>query len=133
MKEFLTKRNVIVIVGILSISLGLVYYLNLPQMTNDAISTTTLWGRVALLVGLLTALSALSKRTGWVISTLLVVIVLLQIPPVALWFIFNGTIVGELGTPNAPVGHWAWAVPHILLAVLSIKTIFLGRRNQIFS
>jgi hypothetical protein len=131
MKDFLTKQHVTMIVGILSISLGLVYYVNLPQMTNDAISTTTLWGRVALFAGLLTALSTLLKRTGWVVSSaLLVVIIFLQIPPVALWFIFNGTIVGEYGT-TSPVGHWAWAVPHILLAMLSVKTIFLWKRKQI--
>lgn len=131
MKRLAANINLTTLSGFFAVTLGLFYIVNVPQMTNDAISSTTIWGLVAMSTGIFTAFLTI-KRTGWIFSCILLsFIILLQVPPIALWFIFNGTIVGEPGTPSAPIGHWAWAVPHTFLAVLSIKAIFDWKRKQI--
>ena len=128
MKDLLTRRSVVVSVGILTIALGLVYYTNVPRMVSDALAPTTLWGRTALVAGTIAVLSSLLGRAGWILGCiLLAVIALLQIPPMILWVVFDGTIVGEPKS-GAPIGHWYWAIPHILLLALSVEGMFSARK-----
>jgi len=86
------------------------------------------WGIALVCLGVMvltlrvTSRNALSFGLQYVSLGLIAV---MQIPPTVLWFAFDGQGVGEHGA--TPVGHWAWAVPHIVLALLALYTGYLVR------
>ncbi|MBO8167618.1 MAG: hypothetical protein H0Z35_00375 [Thermoanaerobacteraceae bacterium] len=123
-------NNLVFFLGVLSTAVGLVYIFNLPKLTGDATWATVPWGWLALFIGVITlwvTIGEKRKQGFWriILSVDLGVMVLLQIPPVLLWFIFNEQVIGEPTTPSAPMGHWLWSVPHIALAIVSFYSLYL--------
>lgn len=123
--------------GILSTVLGLIYILNLPRLTSDATSTTVFWGWLAMIVGIIAMALAPGKRAKGLKKIFLCInlgiMILLQFPPMLLWFVFNGEVISD--GPVGPVGHWFWAVPHIVLTVVAVYSLFysfLYRDNSTF-
>ena len=129
MRKWVINANFLnLLAGSLAIAMGLLYIFNLPQMVSDAIAATRTWGWTVELTGILVIIFAVSKNTVQRSTyPLLAIIVLLQFPPIFLWIAFNGTIVGDGSSSSAPIGHWLWAVPHVLLAIVSTYSIYFYR------
>lgn len=120
----------IVSCGVLAIVTGLVYIANLPGLTSDATGTTIRWGWLVLLGGMLALWLAVSsnqgrRSRGVVVGLLMCLgfIFLLQLPPIVAWFAFHGQVIS--GGPVGPMGHWAWSLPHIVLAAASADALYL--------
>ena len=111
----------------LSITLGLAYGLNLPRFA-DAAWATVPWGITLVFLGIIVVYLRMTghKNTSqFLLYVSLGLITLLQIPPIVLWFVFDGQGVGEYGA--TPVGHWAWSTPHIILALLALYLSYILR------
>lgn len=107
--------------------MGLTYILNLYGLTSDATPATVFWGKIAILTGIIALLAVKGLKINFrlrkfILSIDLVVIVLLQLPPVFLWFLFNGTTVSD--GPGGPPGHWFWSVPHIIIAFAATYSLY---------
>ncbi|SEN56212.1 hypothetical protein SAMN05444955_11456 [Lihuaxuella thermophila] len=61
----------------------------------------------------------LTVDRGMIFSLLL----LAQLPPIALWMVFHGSGISDGTPPSDFVAHWAWALPHLLLAVTTLLSI----------
>lgn len=111
----------------LSIIMGSIYGFNVPRF-GDPIWATVPWGISLVCVGAvvlslrMTSRSTLSLGFQYVSLGLIAV---MQIPPIVLWLVFDGQGVGEHGA--TPVGHWAWAIPHLILALLALYSGYLVR------
>jgi hypothetical protein len=121
--------------GVFSAAVGLVYILNLPRLTADATSAALLWGLIGLACGVVLVVWARlegrldSKRWVLLVSVSLGTTLVIQLPPAALWFAFTGEIVGD--SPfGGPVGHWAWSLPHIFLAMAVAYAMLLAGRAR---
>ena len=110
----------------LSITMGLIYGLNLPRFA-DAAWATVPWGIALVFLGIIVLYLRMTGHNTslCLFYVILGLITLLQVPPVVLWFVFNGQGVGEYGA--TPVGHWAWSTPHIILALLALYLSYLLR------
>jgi len=105
-----------------AILLGLPYLLRAFGPTEAEVVA---WGRVTLLTGVaLAALAlylwrsrrrlaqlALSLGYGW--------LAVLQVLPTGLWILFHGSGISDGSPPSAFVAHWAYALPHLALFLLS--------------
>lgn len=111
----------------MTITVGLVYIRNLYGLTFDATPTIMLWGKIAILTGII-ALLVVSKFKGnprlrkLILLIDLLAIVLLQLPPLFLWLLFNGTTVSD--GPGGPPGYWFWSAPHILVAWTATYSLY---------
>jgi len=119
--------------GVTALATGLVYLVNLPALTSDATNATVPWGWLALLGGMLVLVLVVSSQkgrgTGWAAVGLLISLgfmFLLQLPPIGLWFLFHGQVISD--GPVGPVGHWAWSLPHIVVAAASAAALYLWWR-----
>jgi len=98
--------------------MGLIYIFNPYNLTSDAAPTTAFWGKIAVLAGIIALLAVKGLKRNLrlrklILSIDLMAIILLQLPPVFLWFVFNGTIVSD--GPGGPHGRWFWSIPHIIV------------------
>lgn len=78
-------------------------------------------GLPVLIAGL--AAHRLPRRLQWVLAATLVLLALLQVPPVLLWFLFHDRVISD--GPTGPVGNALWAVPHLALAVGALAMAWL--------
>ncbi|MDT3699328.1 MAG: hypothetical protein RO469_07850 [Thermincola sp.] len=85
------------------------------------------WGKIAVLTGII-ALLVVSKFKGnprlrnFILIIDLLAIFLLQLPPLFLWLLFNGTTIGD--GPEGPLGHWLWSAPHIFVAWAATYSLY---------
>lgn len=119
------RQTALLLIG-LSVTMGLIYGLNLPRFV-DAAWATVPWGITLVLLGIIVLYLRMTghKTSLCLLYVSLGLITLLQIPPVVLWFVFDGQGVGEYGA--TPVGHWAWSTPHIILALLALYLSYILR------
>ncbi len=108
------------------IALGLTYVLHAFGPTEAEVA---LWGRaliclgwalVPLTVGVWRSNSRFIKgiaTLGWSI------VVLLQIPPVLLWFAFHGSGISDGTPPSTFVAHWAYSIPHLAVLAASVAMV----------
>jgi hypothetical protein len=116
-----------------SILLGLPYLVRAFGPTEAEVVS---WGRVAITTGIaLAALVlllwrqrhhqwtriALSLGYGW--------LALLQVLPIVLWLLFHGMGISDGSPPSPFSAHWAYALPHLALFVLSVFILRQLPRN----
>jgi hypothetical protein len=127
-------RNVTLMVAgaVGAIILGFVYIFRAFGPTEAEV---TLWGRTTAVLGVILAISALvaasrrSKALRVPLGLGYSALVLLQIPPIVLWFAAHGSDITD-GTPPSPFrAHWGYAIPHIILLATSALTVFRVFRN----
>ena len=105
-----------------SILLGLPHLLRAFGPTEAEVVS---WGQVALLTGIaLAALALLLWRSRRKLAQLVLSLgygwlALLQVLPIALWILFHGSGISDGSPPSAFVAHWAYALPHLALFLLS--------------
>lgn len=129
MKSFSGRNlNLSVALGVLSVILGVAYLVNYPPVTGDARWATVPWGLVMVVTGCFILVSAIRRQQHHgTINTILIMLFMvnfvLQIPAVILWFIFHGQVVGEYKAMPTVTGHWLWAGPHLILAMLAVISV----------
>jgi len=121
------SASLISISAFLAVIIGLTYILNLYGLTNDASPTSAFWGWMAVVYGAIAILTMKPieryiRLRKIVLSIDLLSLVLLQLPPVFLWFLFSGKVVSD--SHEGPVGHWIWSVPHIILALVAAYSLY---------
>ena len=112
------------ITGISSVLTGLLYLFHVFGPTETEI---VMWGKTAILAGsVLCALALVAQLTHpQPIITLsllvnLMLIALLQIPPIYLWLVSHGSGISDGSPPDAFIAHWIFALPHSVLLILSL-------------
>ena len=111
--------------GLGAVALGLLYAGYAFGPTEAEVAG---WGRVAIILGvaliLVTAARAVAKpvMTLVVSATTLVAVAtaLIQLPPIVLWFVFHGSGISDGTPPSSFVAHWAYALPHAIVAALCL-------------
>ena len=109
--------------GLGATALGLLYATYAFGPTEAEVA---MWGTVAFFAGLAIVIGAAGlqvARPGALrlgIALLTGAVALLQGPPILLWFIFHGAGISD-GSPHTPfVAHWAYALPHVIVAALCV-------------
>lgn len=118
-----------VVVGLLTILTGLLY---LFRVFGPSESEVVTWGILAVILGGVIVLLRTNKYklTNGIKMIFVFLLVLLQIPAIILWFLFNGSGISD-GTPQSNfVAHWIFALPHMMIVFLGILLIVsLFKRN----
>lgn len=118
-----SSRALMVATGLLSILIGSTYTLRLYGPTEAEVYE---WGRVAVTAGVLSIGAAVVLPWVAGIKAILtagyLILGLMQVPPVILWFVFHGTGISDYTPQSGFVAHWAYAIPHMVLAVCSFGT-----------
>lgn len=121
-------RNVMLMVtgAIGAVILGFVYIF---RVYGPMEAEVTLWGKVSVGLGIALGILALtmgSKRTTlcqFALGVGYTALLVLQIPPIILWFAFHGS--PPTDNPLSPfVAHWGYAIPHLILFLLSVFTLY---------
>ncbi|MDX9953475.1 MAG: hypothetical protein RBT75_05245 [Anaerolineae bacterium] len=105
-----------------SILLGLPYLVHAFGPTEAEVVS---WGQVAIATGAVLAglvLLLWRQRHRWaqiVLSVGYGWLALLQVLPIVLWLLFHGTGISDGSPPSPFTAHWAFALPHLALFVLS--------------
>lgn len=110
-----------------AIALGLLYIYRAFGPTEAEVVS---WGRVSLYAGI--ALATLSLVAGCkpirilklVLGLVCLFLIVLQLPPIILWFAFHGSGISDRPPPSPFVAHWGYAVPHITVATISAFTLY---------
>jgi len=116
-------RSWVFLSGVGAVMLGMPYMLRLFGPTEVEVAK---WGRLCVATGLfqfgvgvsLNLLNPSARRS--LVGLGGVLIAVLQVLPIALWFVFSGSPIAD-GTPHAAfVAHWAYCLPHVGLGALGI-------------
>lgn len=109
-----------------AVALGLAYVFHAFGPTEAEVVT---WGLVCVwLGGVLVVASLLLARSQHILANVALALgfstlALLQLLPAGLWFIFHGRGISDGTPPSQFVAHWAYALPHLLLAVTSALVV----------
>ncbi|MDD2246568.1 MAG: hypothetical protein PHC39_05755 [Proteiniphilum sp.] len=121
-----------ILISLLSIGNILLGYSYVHEWYGVLESEVQYWGYFSEVLGLLLLILAWMPHKGNFTRVILSICLVIQIPPIILWFIFHG---GEI-TDYVPafsdqfVAHWAFSVPHILLAAMCVYLLKLIKRNS---
>lgn len=55
---------------------------------------------------------------------------LIQIPAIILWLLFNGHGISDGSPPSSFVAHWIFAIPHLVIVLLGIILIKSLLKNK---
>ena len=114
------------ITGVSSVLTGLLYLFHVFGPTETEI---VMWGKTAILAGIvLCALALVAQLTHQPLINLsilvnLMLIALLQIPPIYLWLVSHGSGISDGSPPDAFIAHWIFALPHSVLLILSLSIL----------
>jgi hypothetical protein len=115
-----------------SILLGLPYLYRAFGPTEAEVVS---WGQVAITTGAVLAGLALilwRQRPQWgkiVLSLGYGWLALMQVLPIVLWLVFHGAGISDGSPPSPFTAHWAFALPHLALFVLSALIVRQLPRN----
>ena len=128
-----SKRIRFMLVGALgSILLGLPYILRLFGPTEAEV---VMWGRVSLWTGVVLSLLTigLGANNNIIVKMFLslgyLFLAMLQILPIYLWFWFHGFGISDGSPPSTFVAHWGYALPHVVLLVVSGVVVYYIYRD----
>lgn len=110
------------VTGILSVAVGAPYVLRLFGPTEAEVVQ---WGQLAVEAGLISlALSwpAVVANARVILVPGYAVLGLMQLPPIALWFLFHGSPISDPTPRSDFVAHWSYSLPHMLLAACAFAT-----------
>jgi hypothetical protein len=118
--------------GLSAVTLGLLY-------ANYAFGPTeaeaAAWGRIAIALGATqtmgTAIWMATRSAALRTAVALVAgaITLIQLPPIGLWLVFHGSGISDGTPPSSFVAHWAYALPHVIVAALCIGAVLACARQ----
>ena len=105
------------------------FYMLYDFMNNDVAPNVKVFGKsqlvITALVILFLAVNEIKPKCyftwGFCITCGLVLII--QIVPAFLWFLFNGEIVADSPFDNGVTGHWLFGVIHLLIIVWGLMNI----------
>jgi len=122
------KRILIILLTIGNILLGYSY---VHEWYGVLESEVQYWGYFSEALGLLLLTSAWTPLKEILTRVILSICLVIQIPPIILWFIFHGSEITDY-TPafsDQFIAHWAFSMPHIILAALCVYLLKLIRRD----
>lgn len=128
------KKGAVMLIGSLgAILLGLPYIFHAFGPTEAEVVT---WGKVSLYTGSVLTLLAVvigrsTKRVSrGILALSYLFLALLQPLPISLWFTFHGTGISDGTPPSSFVAHWAYAMPHLAILVISLVAIVAALKNS---
>lgn len=112
-KNLLTIKYIHIVIGVLSIIVGLMYAEGIYGPTE---SEVVFWGYISIIMGIVTAL--IGNRSISLNFILCILNIALQISPISLWFSFHGRGISDGTPPSNFIAHWVFSLPHILILAL---------------
>jgi heme/copper-type cytochrome/quinol oxidase subunit 4 len=103
--------------GALTVLTGLLYVL---RVFGQIESEVVFWGIVAVMLGSAVTFLAINRRENakLVKIILMFLLALIQLPPILLWFSFNGNSIFDGTASSDFLAHWLFATPHIVIAII---------------
>ena len=110
------------IVGVLAALTGLLYVFRVFGPTEQEVIA---WGILSVILGGCVVLFGININifTNFVEIGLVFFLVLIQIPAIILWLLFNGRGISDGSPPSSFVAHWIFAIPHMIIVLLGIILI----------
>jgi len=129
--KILNLQQVKLIAGILTIIVGIPYVLGFYGPTETEV---VYWGMLSMIMGgVMLGFAIEIKPLKILTKVTALVILLMQIPPIILWFTFYGKGISD-GIPQSNfVAHWIFSVPHIIVGLLCLYLVipvFSKQKNQ---
>ncbi|WP_010174162.1 hypothetical protein [Bacillus coahuilensis] len=112
-------RGLKLILSALCIIVGFLYYWEVFGQTEESVSR---WGLISILSGLvIIPFSFFNNKVAKILTTsIIAVVVVIQIPPIILWFVFHGSGITDGTPPSDFVAHWLYSFPHIMITVIGL-------------
>jgi hypothetical protein len=124
------ESKLLLLVSFLAIGVGLTYSLRLYGYSEREV---VVWGHTSIFLGLsllLTFLFHSKKVVAFLIRVVLLVChILMQILPIWLWFCFHGSSINDGSPMSEFAGHWAYAIPHMIIIFACIYLIDLLKKQ----
>ena len=110
------------IVGVLAALTGLLYVFRVFGPTEQEVIA---WGILSVILGGCVVLFGININifTNFVEIGLVFFLVLIQIPAIILWLLFNGRGISDGSPPSSFIAHWIFAIPHMVIVLLGIILI----------
>lgn len=120
-KNLFTMKYIHIVIGILSIIVGLIYAKGMYGPTESEVGV---WGYMSIIMGIVIVITG---NRSIILSLMLYILnIAMQILPISLWFSFHGRGISDGTPPSNFVAHWGFSLPHILiLALSSIVVLYL--------
>lgn len=117
------------IVGVLTALTGLLYVFRVFGPTEQEVIA---WGILAVILGGCVVLLGfnINITTNFIEIGLVFFLVLIQIPAIILWLLFNGRGISDGTPPSSFVAHWIFAIPHMVIVLLGIILIISLLKNK---
>lgn len=121
----------IYLIGFLSFLIGIIYIVGLYGPTEAEVGR---WGIISIILGcwLMLCNLYLNKKILDKLKIIIIIIILLiQIPPIYLWFVFYGRGISDGTPPSTFIAHWGYSIPHIIIVILCIISINNFIKNKL--
>jgi len=117
------------IVGVLAALTGLLYVFRVFGPTEQEVIA---WGILSVILGGCVVLFGININifTNFVEIGLVFFLVLIQIPAIILWLLFNGRGISDGSPPSSFIAHWIFAIPHMVIVLLGIILIISLLKNK---
>lgn len=125
---FKNSRYTSALISIFSIIVGMTYIIELYGETEAMIGN---WGLRSVSIGiLLFAITNVEYNniSRIILIFIIVFILMLQVPPISLWFVFG---VPEFLLTSNVIAHWSFTLPHMMIFILCIINILQIKNNVI--
>jgi len=125
--SLLVFRIIIFMTGIVSIMLGYSYSHELYGTTEAEVEQ---WGYFAQVLGFIMICLIFNAKWEFFSKLVLYLNILIQIPPIILWFIFHGYRITDAPPTISDqfIAHWAFSIPHILIFILCLVLLHHQKR-----
>ena len=113
-------KGYIALTGLFTIGVGIPYIFGLFGPTEAEVGT---WGNAAIFLGVIILILSIFVTIRFfaiVLASVLLIVVLIQIPPTILWFIFHGHGISDGTPPSWFTAHWGFAIPHIFVITAGV-------------
>ena len=117
------------IVGVLAALTGLLYVFRVFGPTEQEVIA---WGILSVILGGCVVLYGININinTNFIEIGLVFFLVLIQIPAIILWLLFNGRGISDGTPPSSFVAHWIFAIPHLAIVLLGLILISLLKNKN---
>lgn len=126
------KNKKIILMLILSLGSAILGYSYAHEWYGTLESEVEYWGYFSEFLSIALLINIFNSVQGLFMRFILRICLIIQIPPIILWFIFHGSRITDSPPTISDqfVAHWAFSIPHIILLILTLWILKLIKRDK---